>query len=61
MHPDPPRIARAFGARILPPSETITQATPLHIDVTNMLFHAAIELIYVSQEENRMTPSDKEV
>ena len=47
MPPDPPRIARAFGARI-PPPETMTLATPLQIDFTNMLFHAAIELIRVT-------------
>ena len=52
MPPDHPRIARAFGARILPPPpETITLATPLQIDFTNMLFHAAIELIRVTGGE----------
>ena len=48
MPPDPSRIARAFGARIPSPPETMTLATPLQIDLINMLFHAAIELIRVT-------------
>ena len=33
MPPDSHRMARAFGARILPPPETMTLATPLNTPI----------------------------
>ena len=48
---DTPRLDRALGARILPPPEIITLTTPLQIYFTNLLFHAAIELIRVTGGE----------
>ena len=42
--PDPPRIACAFGARILPPPETMTPTTPLFL-----CLGCLPEVVYLSQ------------